>query len=507
MNPITSPHDFYGKKILILGLGLHGGGVAAAYWFFRQGAEVIVSDIKSRAELEPSLVRLTTLCNEYRLAHPGKHCASIEYILGRHRDEDILRADCIIQNAGVPRDSPFLSLARAHAVPIHNDASIFFALAQRVNTIGVTGTRGKTTTVSLLGVLLKQTFPRVVVGGIATSSGAISFFSILDRVLEDRQNGCTDPVVLELSSWQLEVLGAHAVSPQYAVMTTIKPDHLNRYASMDAYIEAKKNIFRFQPTDDKGGVVLNIDDPIHRLLSAGIASERLYWYSRTGATIERGCSIERSRASHTQTAVWHDGVSRLAVYDMSNLSLQGLHNQDNALAALTTGMMVGADVPAMDRALSSWTGMPGRLECIGIREGRIWYNDTTATSPDATIAALTTLGKRSKKIILIAGGADKNLHFDELGCAIGKRVKALIMLSGTASPHIVSACAACGYSASIDYANSMADAVNKAWKRSQKGDILLLSPAAASFGLFQHEFDRGNQFLEAVQALQANRGV
>lgn len=496
---ITSPNDFYRKRILILGLGLHGGGVAAAYWFFRQGAEVIVTDIKSRAELEPSLAHLTALCNEYRLSHPGKHCTSIEYILGRHREEDILNADCIIQNAGVPQDSPFLSLARTHRVPIHNDASIFFVLAKSGNTIGVTGTRGKTTTVSLLGALLKQTFPRAVVGGIATPLGAISFFSILDRVLEDRQRGCNDPVVLELSSWQLEVLGTHAVSPQVAVITAIKPDHLNRYASMDAYIEAKRTIFRFQSANDKGGVVLNADDPIQRSLSNDIPPERRYWYSRTGAAMERGCRIERSRGSRFGTVVWQDGTSRGAVYDMSHLSIQGTHNQENALAALTVGMMVGADVQSMGRVLSSWTGVSGRLECIGIHEGRTWYNDTTATSPDAAIAALTTLGKRSKKIVLIAGGADKNLHFDELGCAISKRVKALVMLSGTASPHIVSAAAVCGYSGPIDYANSMAEAVGKAWKRSQKGDILLLSPAAASFGLFQHEFDRGNQFLEAFR--------
>lgn len=500
---IRSPNDFYRKRILILGLGLHGGGVAAAYWFFRQGAEVIVTDTKSRAELEPSVAHLTTLCNEYRLAHPGKHCTSIEYILGRHRDEDMLSVDCIIQNAGVPQDSPFLSLARAHRVPIHNDASIFFTFAKREYTIGVTGTRGKTTTVSLLGALLKQTFSRAVVGGIATPSGAISFFSILDRVLEDRQKGCNDPVVLELSSWQLEVLGTHALSPQVAVITTIKPDHLNRYASMDAYIEAKRTIFRFQPSDDKGMVVLNADDPIQRSLSNDIPSVRRYWYSRAGAQIERGCRIERSRGSRFGTAVWQNDTSRVAVYDMSHLSLQGVHNQDNALAALTVGMMVGADVSAMSRILSSWTGVAGRLECIGIHDGRIWYNDTTATSPDATIAGLTTLGKRSKKIVLIAGGADKNLHFDELGCSISKRVKALVMLSGTASPHIISAAAACGYSGPIDYANSMAEAVDKAWKRSQKGDILLLSPAAASFGLFQHEFDRGNQFLEALRQREA----
>lgn len=496
---INSPNDFYRKRILILGFGLHGGGVAAAYWFFRHGAEVIVTDIKSRAELESSVAHLTTLCNEYRLTHPGKQCTSIEYILGRHREEDILRADCIIQNAGVQQDSPFLSLARAHRVPIHNDASIFFTLAKRDHTIGVTGTRGKTTTVSLLGALLRQTFPRVVVGGIATPSGAISLFSILDRVLEDRQKGCNDPVVLELSSWQLEVLGTHELSPQVAVMTIIKPDHLNRYVSMDAYVEAKQTIFRFQSSSDKGVAVLNADDPIQRSLSKDIPRERRYWYSRMGGSIERGCHIERSRGSRFGTAVWQDGISQAAVYDMSHLSLQGAHNQDNALAALTVGMIVGADVQSMGRVLSSWAGVPGRLECMGIHEGRTWYNDTTATSPDATIAALMTLGKRSKKIVLIAGGADKNLHFDELGCVISRWTKALVILSGTASPHIVSAAAACGYSGSIDYANSMAEAVDKAWKRTKKGDILLLSPAAASFGLFRHEFDRGNQFLEAFR--------
>ncbi len=493
-----SPKDFYGKKVLIFGLGLHGGGAAAAHWFFRQGAEVIITDSKTRAELEPSIARLTTLCNSYRLAHPTARLISPEYILGKHRIEDVMRADSIIQNPGVPREHPLLMAAREKGVPIHNDASIFFSCTPSANTIGVTGTRGKTTTVLCIAEILKMNYPKTVAAGFATPDGAVSFFSILDKVREQSVAGDSAPVVLELSSWQLELLTEHGLGPRTAVITNIYPDHLNRYDSMDAYIEAKKSITQFQKSGQgEGAVILNYDNPLTQAIGDEVDTDRRYWFSRIHAPFEQGAFLEKKTK---QLCVRHDSVVE-RICSAADLPLKGVHNEENVLAACVVGMIYGVSPQAMREACLSLRGVPGRLEHVGVMNGRSIINDTAATSPDASVAALKTLGQRSKKIILIAGGADKNLDFTGMGLAIARYCKALILFSGTASPSLFSSAHAAGYTGTALYANSMREAVQHAWRLSTKGDILLLSPGAASFGMFQHEFDRGNQFLEEIKHL------
>lgn len=487
---ITSPKDFYQRKVLVMGLGLHGGGVAAAYWLFRQGAEVIVTDTKKREELTASVTRLTSLCNEYRLAHPSARLFSIEYVLGRHREEDVARVDCIIQNPGVPRESPFLESARARGIPIHNDASLLFLLTPRTSKIGVTGTRGKTTTVTLIGEMLKKKYPKAISAGMATPTGAVSFFSIIDRVCENERNGIASPLVLELSSWQLEILGSYRMSPHCAVITNIFPDHLNRYASMDEYVAAKKMLYAYADT-----VVFNYDNEITRALGEeyGNASKR-YWFSQKSTTIDQGASLHKSDRSLYVRKNNHADC----ICSVKELRVKGVHNQYNALAALVVGLINGISPEDMADVLRSFSGVSGRLEYIGTHDGRMIYNDTTATSPDATIAALQTLGTCSRKIILIAGGADKKLDFSDIGAAITAYVKSLILLSGTASPMIATSALSFGYAGGVMHANSMEEGVRKAWSASTKGDIILLSPGATSFAQFAHEFDRGDQFIEAV---------
>lgn len=499
---ISSARDFYGKKVLILGLGLHGGGVAGAYWFFRHGAEVIVTDLKSREQLAASIARLTALCNAYRLAHPAARLLSPEYVLGKHRKEDVVRADIIIQNPGVPRDMPLLVLARERGIPIHNDASIFFSLVQHTPLIGVTGTRGKTTTVTLIAELLKKRYPKALAAGYANPDGAVSFFSILDKACEHEQQGVRAPVALELSSWQLEVLGEHKKSPHVAVITNIYPDHLNRYLAMEQYVDAKKNIVRFMgESTHESGVVLNWDNPVTRTIGTEIPAARVYWFSRTSSNIERGAYVkkEQSRSRHGMITLRHDGIQDI-VCQTTESGLKGMHNEENILAALVVGMIYGVDVSSCHDVCLSAQGVAGRLEYRGDIDGRAIYNDTAATSPDATRAALTTLTRsKTKRIILIAGGADKGLEFGAMADAIVRTCKALIVFSGTASPHIVDAVHDAGYDGALAYVHTMRQACERAWQASAKGDTILLSPGAASFGLFLHEFDRGAQFNDEIQ--------
>ncbi len=500
---ITSAKDFYGKKVLMIGLGLHGGGVAGAYWFFRQGAEVIVTDMKTRAQLEPSIARLTALCNTYRLAHPTARLSSLEYILGKHRQEDVIRADIIIQNPGVPRELLLLAVARERGIPIHNDASIFFSLTRGTPIIGVTGTRGKTTIILLTAELLKRKYPQTLVAGYATHEGAVSFFSVLDKACEQSRTGIQAPVVLELSSWQLELLAEHAMSPRFAVVTNIYPDHLNRYESMEGYSEAKKGIYRFQDSvRQDGGVVLNYDNPLTRAMGEEIEPQRRYWFSRTNTGIQKGAFLQKEKTQKKKILTIRHNDSDEQICECADLPLKGEHNEENILAALVVGMIFGVAPSAMKEFCVSAQGVPGRLEYVGRRDGRELYNDTAATSPDATRAALATLGGRSKKIVLIAGGSDKRLDFSGMGCGIARYCKALIVLSGTASPSIIQAAHSAGYMGDIVMVNSMREAVEKAWHASAKNDTILLSPGAASFGMFQHEFDRGNQFISEIEHLE-----
>lgn len=493
---IGSPKDFYQKKVLVMGLGLHGGGVAAAYWLFRQGAEVIVTDIKKREELSASVSRLTSLCNEYRLGHPAARLFSIEYVLGRHREEDIERVDCIIQNPGVPRESSFLALARSRGIPIHNDASLLFLLTPHTYKIGVTGTRGKTTTSALIGEMLKKKYSKAMSAGMATPTGAVSFFSMIDRACENERNGIAAPLVLELSSWQLEILGSYALSPQCAVITNIFPDHLNRYAAMEEYIAAKKMLYQFQVSSDVA--VFNYDNEVTHALGEEYGnSANRYWFSRENADINQGAYIQKGDLYCRMNNEPH------RICSTKELLLKGDHSQYNALSAAVVGLLNGISVQDVGDVLKTFSGVPGRLQYIGTHAGRMIYNDTAATSPDAVIAAMQALGGRSRKIILIAGGADKKLDFHDIGPAITKYVKSLVLLSGTASPLIATSSLSAGFSGDVILANSMDEAVVKAWNASTKGDIIVLSPGAASFGQFVHEFDRGNQFNEAVDKIVA----
>ncbi len=498
---ISSPKDFFGKKVLVMGLGLHGGGVAAAYWLFRHGAEVIVTDLKSRDELESSIIRLTSLCNEYRLAHPDRHLHSIEYILGKHRMEDFQEASCIIRNPGVPRESPYLACAQKNSIPIHNDASILFSLVPSSMIIGVTGTRGKTTTTTLIWEMLKKTYPKVLLAGIATPDGAISFFSIIDRALEALRTNDFSPIVLELSSWQLEMLESYRMSPHCAVVTNVYPDHLNRYRSFDDYVHAKKALYYFQKKDDGDMSVFNYDNRVTRSMGreAEKTSER-YWFSRKKDTL-KGVYSMKNIQSKQYVLMFSDEKVTAPLCSLDTLSLLGEHNEENALAASTVAALYHVPREHICDVLAHTRGVSGRLEYLGTRQGRLVYNDTTATSPDAVIAAIRALSGRSRRIILIAGGSDKNLNFKELGTLIAKRVKALVLLSGSASPHIASSAGAAGFGGRMLFANSMMEAVQKAWSLSQDHDILLLSPGAASFGMFVHEFDRGVQFVDAIHAL------
>lgn len=433
---------FKNKNVLIMGLGLNGGGVGVAKFFCEQGADVLVTDLKTEEKLKDSIDKLRKF--------------KIKYALGGHKEADFINADLVIKNPDVPATSPYLEIARKNNVLIETDVSLFLKMSGAFM-IGVTGTKGKSTTSSLIYHLLKSSFKNTFLAG----NIGVSPLELLPKVKKG------DKIVLELSSFELEDL---TQSPNIAVITNIMPDHLNRYASMAEYIEAKKIIFKYQKKSDY--LVLNGDNSIVRQFAKEAKSKVLFFSKNSESKVK-----------------------------LDNFKLFGEHNLSNLLAAVEVAKILEIPVNKIEKALKTFKGVPHRQEFIKEVKGVKYFNDTTATMPDATITAVQAFLENfpDSRLILICGGQNKGLKYNDLSKIIGERVDEVIMLPGTASDKIKEGL---GNYTRVHEVSSMQEAVKKANNLAKKGDVVILSPAAASFNLFKNEFDRGNQFIEAVKNLK-----
>jgi UDP-N-acetylmuramoylalanine--D-glutamate ligase len=446
-----------------MGLGVHGGGVGVARYLATHGAHVTVTDTKSADELAASLKALEGL--------------PIEYVLGEHREADILNNDIVVRNPAVPRAHPLLQLARAHNIPVEMEISLFCRLCP-APIIGITGTKGKTTTTLLTGAMLAEKDPRTVVAG----NLRVSALDMLDRI------DAGTPVVLELSSWQLEGLESQQFSPHIAAITNVYPDHLNRYADMAEYAAAKALIFANQKADD--WLVLNADQKSARDFAAK-APGRVRWFSRT-QRIEGLCLLDAE-------IVQRDGGQTTVIGSRKDIRLLGDHNVENVLAASALALLAGVTPAELRAALQAFAPVPHRLELVRELNGVRYVNDTTSTAPAAAIAALKAIGEH---VILIAGGADKGLDFEAFGRSASVRAKWILLLDGEAYYRLDGMIRYGGGGRKIvGKFFSLVDAVYKAYELAEPGDTVLLSPACASFGMFNNEFERGDQFREIVNGL------
>jgi len=457
---------FKDKKITIMGLGLHGGGVGVAKFFCQQSAMVLVTDLKTKEQLQESLNKLRGL--------------KIEYVLGRHRQEDFINADLIIKNPAVPKENYFLKVAAENKIPVKSDISVFFDLC-RAPIVGVTGTKGKSTVATLIHKLLKTKYPKAALAGNIGVSPLELVSSLTKKSI----------VVLELSSFELEDLRR---SPQYSVVTNILPDHLDRYKDMKEYAEAKEPIFKYQRKNDI--LVLNYDNDQTRKFAA-IAPSKVYFYSkkvpvRAGELKEWGCHIREGK-------IFFDAESE-PICDVGETNLIGEHNLSNILVAATIAKVFETPSKKIKKVITTFKGVPFRQEFVSEDRGVKYYNDTAATMPDAAVVAIKTLSQKfsKKNVFLIAGGQDKGLDYKGMIKEINKTIKNLILLPGTASDKIKEGI---NNRVNLIEANSMEEAVEKAGALVKPGDIVLLSPGAASFNLFKNEFDRGRKFNEAVEKL------
>lgn len=438
--------DYQGKRVLIMGLGLLGRGVQDAAFFAKIGAKVTVTDLKPEKQLKLSLVILKKF--------------PIRYVLGKHRKEDFLNTDMVLRNADVPRDSPFLKLARNRSIPIEMDEALFAKYAP-VKIIGITGTRGKSTTTALIYQILKKAGFSVWLGG---NIPGVATLPLLEKVNKN------DLVVAELSSWQLQGFNQEKISPYIGVITTIHEDHLNRYPSMKIYIADKKVIFKYQKKDDF--LILNHDLPIVSKL-AKEAKSQVIWFGKKDFPLD-----------------WQ-------------LKIKGEHNKANAAAAIKVAEILKVNKKIVKKVFENFIGLPHRLETIANIDGVEYVNDTTSTTPAASIAALESF---HKPIILIAGGNSKNLEMSTFAKKIAHQTKKVIFLEGTETNNLINLLKKLkGESKIAGRFNNLKKAVLKAKTLANPGDVILFSPGCTSFGMFNNEFDRGDQYTKIVKILKSSK--
>lgn len=436
--------DFFkGKRVTVMGLGLLGRGVGDAAFIAHCGAQVTVTDMKTEAQLADSIAQLKLYSN-------------ITFHVGGHVESDFTDTDMIIKAAGVRLDSPYIALARKVGVPVYMSTALFakFACEVGATIVGITGTRGKSTTTQMIYETLKKYGNQVPVllGG---NVRGVSTLAQLPEVTRDTI------AILELDSWQLQGFGDLGISPHIAVFTNLLPDHQNYYAGMGEYFADKAKIFTHQKAGDTLIIGAQVRDrveaarpPVAPLVPPPLPPD------------------------------WH-------------LLIPGEHNRDNAALARRALQALGISDDFIKTSLESFSGVEGRLQFVREVNGIKIYNDNNATTPDATIAALKALNVEfyKSRIMLIAGGADKGLDMSGLLYEIAKTCKRVILLAGTGTTRIAPLMQ--------DYSifDSLDAAVREAHASARPGDVILFSPAFASFGMFKNEYDRGDQFMNIVALL------
>lgn len=446
--------DIKNKKALVVGLAR--SGISAANLLCRLGARVTITDEKRESELSENIRKLTK---------------GISLKLGGHNGVDIAKVDLVVISPGVLWDSPFLNKIRENGIRIISEVELAFKYI-KAPLIAVTGTNGKTTTTTLIGEMLKKDDRNVFVGG-----------NIGNPMCEEVLNGSSSELILsEISTFQME--GIETFKPHISVILNITPDHLDRHKSMAEYIALKKRVFINQNTRDY--TVFNMDDKITAALSNVGKGERIF-FSRI-REVDNGAFVRGNNI------IFRRNRKEEIVSTLKDLKIIGVHNIENTLASVAVGGICDIPPRLMREVISEFSGIPHRMEFVKEIEGIKFINDSKGTNVGATIKSIESF---NEPIILIAGGKDKGNDYLPLKPLIEDRVKFLILI-GEAKKKMASVMN--GFR-NILNAESFEEAVNEAFDKAEKGDVVLLSPACASFDMFRDYEDRGEQFRKIVKSL------
>lgn len=434
---------FKGKKVTVMGLGLLGRGVGDAAYIAEAGAaEVIVTDLKTEEELAASVGQLRGYEN-------------VTLVLGEHRTEDFADRDFVLVGAGVPQDSPYLMTAKGAGVPLKQSAALFAELSG-IPVIGVTGTRGKSTVSQMIHHTLSlATGEQIILGG---NIRGVSNLQLLKVVGEDSL------AVMELDSWQLQGFGWAGISPQIAVFTNFMEDHMNYYkGDMDAYFADKANIFRNQ---EDTGVLITTPEVFERAKQTDITLR--------GEVVLADSSV---------------------IPEDCLLAMPGEHNRLNAALAYEALKAISLSDEHIFEGLTTFSGVEGRLQYVKTVDNVRIYNDNNATTPQATIAALETLDLGNKNIVLIAGGAYKEVDPQPLVEKLAQHCKRVILIPGTGTDILLQT----GAEALV--VESLTQAVEEARLAAENADVILFSPGFASFGQYVNEYERNDEFMKLVSEM------
>jgi UDP-N-acetylmuramoylalanine--D-glutamate ligase len=464
--------DLSGKRIVVLGLARQG--TALARYLVQAGAEVTVSDLQGKKALADRLAELAGL--------------PIRYVLGEHPLSLLKRADLVCLSGGVPLDAPIVVEARRRGISLSNDAQLFLERCP-APLIGITGSAGKTTTTALVGEMCRAGGQRTWVGGNIGNP----LIADLDEIRPD------DWAVMELSSFQLEVM---TISPHVAAVLNVTPNHLDRHATMEEYLAAKRTIVAHQKPEDFA--LLGYDDANARSLALDTAAH-LLWFSG-GAEVEEGAFKTNGELILRLGAALSlsKGGADCAICDASEVRLRGRHNLLNVLAACALAGVAGVPVEAMRQVATTFPGVEHRLEWVREWNGVQWYDDSIATAPERSLAALRSF---DEPLVLLAGGRDKKLPWDEFAQETVQRVRHLITF-GEAGPMIAQVVQSYILHApfsilleGITQVETLEEAVAAAARLARPGDVVLLSPGGTSFDAFRDFAARGDRFKELVRGL------
>ncbi len=427
------------KRVVVMGLGRFGGGLGVTRWLCRQGAGVTVTDLADAEGLTESVAQLADL--------------DVTIHLGGHDPADLDDCELLVVNPAVPDRAPFLAEARRRGVPITTEINLFLTRCP-ARLVGITGSVGKSTVAAMTAAILATKFVTHLGGNIGRS------------LLADLANDTiapTDVVVLELSSFQLERIAETGVAPHVSLVTNLLPNHLDWHGTMEAYANAKKNIFRFQ--EDDGLLIVNADDP--------------------------------------EVATWADEAPGVTDAFSDNaapfeLAVPGPHNQLNAQAAWAIGRAMGVERGAAAAALRTFKGLPNRLALVAERAGVRYFDDSKATTPTGAIVALNSFP--AGQIVAIVGGYDKGVSLAELCEVLARRCKTIVT-TGQVGPQIAAGVRVIPSAVSgpgIVETETFDDAVAAAMAAASAGDAVLLSPACASYGQFNNYIQRGQRFIDLI---------
>ncbi len=465
-------NDLKGRRVILVGLGRLGGGIAAAKYFASRGAKLTVTDALDKKTLAGSIRKL-------------KKFRNITYKLGKQQETDFKGQEIAIFNSAVPIHSPLVKFAKRHCKEVHNDLSYFLSHLSHPTShtpyIGVTGTRGKTTVTTWIGHFLKP----ALVGGNMPDSGLFKILSRLSlthgrvRISLDQK-----PIVLELSSFQLEFMRKGLSAPHVAVITNLYQDHLNRHGTLKKYLETKALLFKFQTKNDF--LILNADNPHTevflklkpraRICMVSLRLPRFTRNDKSGLCAQNGKIIFIEKGKKVTIGTMPTGYSS--------------HMQYNLLGALLAAHLWGVDWKTLMKRVATLPQIPYRQELVLKRKGIEIYNDSAATSPEGAMAAIDRF--KGAKTVFIFGGTDKLLDFASLAAAIERNLKLsqIYLLDGSGTKKLIKDL---GFKNARTFKN-LEEIVQEIAKNRKRFKKVVFSPGAASFEKFKNEFDRGKRF-------------